>query len=76
MKFTKETVRRALRTFAQTAVAYLAVNIAVIDFTETAAVKSAVIGLIVSALAAGIAAVMNLERKEDDENGVHSEEGS
>ena len=64
MKFTQETVRRAVRTFAQTAVAYIAVNIAVIDFTETAAIKSALIGLGVSAIAAGLAAIMNLEPAE------------
>lgn len=64
MKFTKETLKRALRTFFQTAIAYIAVNIAVIDFTEKEAVKSAVIGLVVSAIAAGLAAVMNLEKKE------------
>lgn len=62
MKFTKETARRALRTFLQTAIAYIAVNVCVIDWgAEKAALKSAVIGLIVSAGAAGIAAVMNLE---------------
>ena len=66
MKVTQETVRRAVRTFAQTAVAYIAVNIAVIDFTETAAIKSALIGLGVSAIAAGLAALMNLEPAEAD----------
>lgn len=64
MKFTKETLKRALRTFLQTAVAYIAVNIAVIDFTEKKAAESAVIGLIISAVAAGLAAAMNLEKKE------------
>lgn len=64
MKFTKETLKRALRTFLQTAIAYIAVNIAVIDFTEKKAAESAVIGLIISAVAAGLAAVMNLEKKE------------
>ena len=70
MRFTKETLKRALRTFLQTAISYIAVNVVVIDFSvEKAALKSAVIGLIVSAGAAGIAAVMNLEKKEvaDDE---------
>lgn len=69
MKFTQETLKRALRTFFQTAIAYVAVNIAVVDFTQKEAAKSAVIGLIVSAVAAGIAAAMNLEKDEgaDDE---------
>lgn len=63
MKFTKETWRRALRTLLQTAVAYLAANLCVVDFTaEGEVLTSALIGLAVSALAAGIAAVMNLEK--------------
>lgn len=68
MRFTKETLKRALRTFLQTAIAYIAVNIAVVDFSEKEAAKSAVIGLIVSSVAAGLAAVMNLEKKEDMNN--------
>ena len=72
MKVTKETLRRAFRTFLQTAIAYIAVNIAVIDFSvEKAALKSAVIGIIVSAVAAGLAAVMNLEKKEVENNEGH-----
>lgn len=63
MTFTKETWRRTLRTFLQTAVAYIAANMCVIDFTaETEVLSSALIGLAVSALAAGLAAVMNLEK--------------
>lgn len=53
----KPYVKRALRTFLQTAVGYIAVNIAAIDLT----VKSAVLGLAVSAVSAGLAAVMNLK---------------
>ena len=67
MKFTKESVRRALRTFAQAAIAYVLVNITLIDFTSgKEVIKSAIIGLSVSALAAGFAAVMNMEGKQDD----------
>lgn len=63
MKFTKETWRRALRTFIQVVVAYLAANICVVDFTaEGEVLTSALLGLAVSALAAGIAAVMNMEK--------------
>ena len=69
MRFTKETLHRALRTFLQTAISYIAVNIVVVDFSaEKAALKSAVVGLIVSSLAAGLAAAMNLEKKEGSEN--------
>ena len=60
----KNCVRRAIRTFFQTAIGYLAVNIAVVDFSaDRAALKSCLVGLGVSAISAGIAAVMNL--KED-----------
>lgn len=50
----KTWAKRSLRTFLQTAVGYIAVNIAATDLT----VKSAVLGLAVSA---GLAAVMNLK---------------
>ena len=56
----KEPVRRAIRTFVQAAAGYVAVNLVTMDLTTTNAVK----GLIVSAIAAGIAAAMNIERKE------------
>ena len=60
----KNCVRRALRTFLQTAIGYLAVNIAVVDFSaDKAALKSCLVGLGVSAVSAGVSAVMNL--KED-----------
>jgi len=62
MKFTRETARRALRTFIQAIIAYIAVNIVTIDFTAgDDVVKSALIGLGVSAVAAGLSALMNLE---------------
>ena len=61
MNILKKTyVKRALRTFLQTAVGYIAVNIAATDLS----VKSAVLGLAISAISAGVAAVMNL--KEED----------
>lgn len=60
MNILKKTyVKRALRTFLQTAVGYIAVNIAATDLS----VKSAVVGLAVSAVSAGIAAVMNLKEQ-------------
>lgn len=64
MTFTKETLRRALRTFIQAFVAYVAANLFVVDFSAGVEVwKSALIGVLMSALAAGMAAVMNLEKK-------------
>lgn len=53
----KNCVKRAVRTFLQTAIGYIAVNVATTDLT----VKSAVLGLAVSAVSAGLAAVMNLK---------------
>lgn len=67
MRFTKETARKAARTFLQTALGYIAVNLAVVDFTaDKKIVESALIGLAVSAVAAGIAAAMNLEEVSND----------
>ena len=68
MKFTKETLKRMLRTFVQTAVGYILVNIALVDLSSgKEALKSALIGLGVSAAAAGLAAVMNLTKTEESE---------
>lgn len=62
MKLTKETLKRTKRTFFQTAVGYIAVNIVAVDFSGGKDVlKTTLIGLGVSGVAAGIAAVMNLD---------------
>ena len=67
MRITKETLRRAARTFFQAALSYILINVAIIDFSSgREVVKSALIGLGVSALAAGLAAVMNIEYKHND----------
>lgn len=61
----KTWIKRSLRTFVQTAVGYVTVNLAVVDFTaDGQALKTAVIGLCVSAISAGAAAVMNLKEEE------------
>ena len=66
MHLTKDGIDRALKTFIQAALAYIAVNIALIDFSEDkAALKSALTALAVAALAAGLSAAMNLEVKGD-----------
>ena len=71
MKFTKETARRAFRTFVQAALAYIVVNITLVDFSSGKEIaKSGLIGLLVAAVAAGGAAVMNLEQKGDGEDDV------
>lgn len=56
----KEPVKRGIRTFLQAACGYIVVNAATLDFSA----KNAVKGFIISAIAAGIAAAMNIERKE------------
>ena len=68
MTFTKETLRRAWRTFLQAAIAYVAANLFIVDFTASKdVIVSALTGLAVSAGAAGISAVMNLQKKETEE---------
>ena len=63
MIITKETLPRAGRTFLQSALAYITVNAVYINLTgNKASDKSAIIGLLVSAVSAGIAAAMNLEK--------------
>ena len=55
----KNWIRRALRTFIQAAVGYTCVALPAIDWQDKGALRGALIGLGVSALAAGISAVMN-----------------
>lgn len=56
----KEPVRRGLRTFVEAAAGYVIVNAAALDLSVDNALK----GLMISAIAAGIAAVMNMEGKQ------------
>lgn len=65
MKITKETLRRAKRTFFQTAISYFAANLCLVDFTQPKdIIVSALLGLVISALSAGLAAIMNLQKNE------------
>ncbi|WP_294836306.1 hypothetical protein [Eubacterium sp.] len=67
MTCTKTTLKRAGRTFIQSALAYITVNVVYINFTDDkVSVKSAITGLLVAAVSAGISAVMNLEKKEGE----------
>lgn len=67
MTCTKTTLKRAGRTFIQSALAYITVNVMYINFTDDkVSVKSAVTGLLMAAVSAGISAVMNLEKKEGE----------
>lgn len=68
MKFTKETFRRMWRTFLQTALSYIGVNLCIVDFTAGKDILiSALIGLGISAVSAGLAAVMNLQKTDTTE---------
>ena len=72
MKFTKESLYRAMRTFIQAMLGYVAVNVVFVDFSSSREVlKTALMGLLVSAVSAGLSAVMNLEKgnKENANNG-------
>ena len=59
----KETFRRAARTFLQAAIGYFAANAALVHFDDGTALKRVLIGLVTSAAACGIAAVMNLPER-------------
>ncbi len=66
MRFTNETFKRMLRTFIQAVIGYIVANLAIVDLSSGRGVaKSALIGLCVSAFAAGLSAVMNLQKKEE-----------
>ena len=62
----KETLWRAGRTFLQSAIGYAAVAVPTVITAdmELSAMKTALFGLLISAVSAGLAAVMNLPRKE------------
>lgn len=63
----KEMLRRAGRTFLQTSIGYILTNITVIatssNWEDVEWLKSALGGLAISAIAAGLAAVMNIPTK-------------
>ena len=68
MKFTRETLRRTLRTFLQAACGFFATQgVAILISNDYNVSKNIILGLIGSAVSAGIAAVMNLEGGEADE---------
>lgn len=66
-RFTKETWRRALRTFWQAFFASIVGTVALVDTTdEEALLKSVIFVVVVPALSAGIAALMNLEESYEE----------
>jgi hypothetical protein len=64
----KNWVKRAARTFIQSAVGYVAVAVPAIDWTSSgrATLKTALVGIGVSAVSAGISAVMNIMDEWED----------
>ena len=66
MRKYKETLIRALRTFAQAAVGYLVANVALIRWDDRGALKTTALTVITAAVACGLAALMNLPKGEND----------
>ena len=67
MVFTKESIRRAARTFLQAFFGYIVMSAESIDFSAPRETLYTVfVGMGVSALAAGLAAVMNMEGFDHD----------
>ena len=66
-KFTKNTLKRALRTFFQAFFACFTADIVGVDFANGGgALKNELVKLGICALSAGIAAIMNLEEQTND----------
>ena len=60
----KPWIKRAIRTFLQAAVGYAAIALPVIDF-EGDGLKATLVGLGISAVSAGLAAVMNIKEGQE-----------
>jgi hypothetical protein len=66
----KEMIIRALRTFFQAAVGYLAANIALIKWDDAGVAKTTALTVITASVACGLAALMNVPtNKGDNDNG-------
>lgn len=68
----KDMFYRAFRTFFQTAVGYIVTNIAIIfnsgEIENTELIKTALIGVVISSISAGLSAVMNIPKNKDGGN--------
>ena len=65
----KNWLKRALRTAFQTAVSYIAIAIPSVDWgADRAVIRAALTGIFMSALSGGIAAAMNINEDEEDED--------
>ncbi len=61
-KGVKEMLIRALRTFGQAAIGYLAANLCLIKWDDGGAWKTTALTVITAAVACGLAALMNLPK--------------
>ena len=59
---------RALRTFFQAAVGYLAANVALIKWDDPGVAKTTALTVITAAVACGLAALMNIPKGDDNGN--------
>lgn len=75
MKLKDDALKRIIKTFFQAFISTLTVEIVTVDFTgEKSVIKSALYTIAISCLAAGLAAVMNLEKKyPTDEEDLYDE---
>ena len=64
-KGVKEMIVRALRTFGQAAIGYLAANLCLIKWDDGGAWKTTALTVITAAVACGLAALMNLPKDEE-----------
>lgn len=79
MKFSKDVKDRMIKTFIQTLLGYIVVNIAIVDFTnEKEVVLNSILGIIIGAVASGLCALMNLENNKEmeiNDNNFKNENG-
>ena len=62
----KEMMIRSIRTFFEAAIGYICANVAVAfteDTSDMNVAKAALVGLLVSSVVAGVAAVLNMPKK-------------
>lgn len=67
-KGVREMIYRAVRTFFQAAVGYLAANVALIKWDDAGVAKTTALTVITAAVACGLAALMNMPVGKGDGN--------
>lgn len=68
-KSVKEMIVRAVRTFGQAAVGYLAANLVLIKWDDPGVAKTTALTVITAAVACGLAALMNMPIGKDKDDG-------